>query len=329
MRVVSSIIRPTSRAAAASTTWRGFATAGAIGRPSRSTARSISIGAGICPRLAMAAASSAPCIGDSVECQKPAAVRANSRWSSPGTSRCDGSIGQLERDCLVEAEAAADAGEVAGGQVARRQLGDDRVLGLAQAERQRVAAAIDRRQIDEVVGENRRDAAVVAGAGAAHDAVLDQRGRGDHLEHRRGGGPGAQRQLRRAQARIGRRLPDQREHAAVGDRDDDGAAERDLEGAQKVLRRLLQARIQRQLGAAAVGEIGDVAMAGEADRVGADERRGRFGGVGARRFGAGGGQESGRCEEPDDETGCTRHIDTVIHVGIRCQIILPLMPRWL
>ena len=100
--------------------------------------------------------------------------------------------------------------------------------------------------------------------------------------------------------------PTSRQHAAVGNRDDDGAAERDLEGAQQVLRRLLQARIQRQLGAAAVGEIGDVAMTGQTDRVGADERRGRgSGGAGARRFGGGGGQESGRCEEPDGETGGT------------------------
>ena len=45
---------------------------------------------------------------------------------------------------------------------------------------------------------------------------------------------------------------------------------------------LLQARIQRQLGAAAVGEIGDVALTGETDGVGADERRGGFGGCAAR-----------------------------------------------
>ena len=236
MRVVSSIMRPTSRAAAASTTWRGFATAGAIGRPSRSTARSISVGAGI-----------SPAVGDGGGEQR--AVHRRQR-GMPEAGRGAGELqvvvardvqvrrldGQLERDRLVETEAAADAGELAGGQVARRQLGDDRVLGLAQAERQRVAAAIDRGQIDEVVGENRRHAAVVAGAGAAHDAVLDERGRGDHLEHRRGGRPGAQRQLRRAQARVGRRLPDQRQHAAVGNRDDDGAAERDLERAQQILR---------------------------------------------------------------------------------------------
>ena len=209
--------------------------------------------------------------------------------------------------------------------MARRELGDDRVLGLAQAERQRVAAAIDGGQVDQVVGEDRRDAAVVAGAGAAHDAVLDQRGRGDHLEHRRGGRPGAQRQLRRAQARVGGRLPDQRQHAAVGDRDDDRGAERDLERAQQALGALLQARIERQLGAAAVGEIGDVAPAGEADRVGAESGAATFGRVrGARAVSAAAaGRKAVASEEPDDETGGTWHNDTVIHVGIGVKLSSP------
>ena len=287
-------MRPTSRAAAASDD-----VAGVRHRPARSAARrgprrdrSASARASA-PRLAMAAASSAPCIGDSVECQKPAAVRANSRWSSPGTSRCDGSTGSSNGIASSKPKLRPTR--------ARSPAVRWRVASLAMIafwDLPRPNASVSQRQsmrgqIDEVVGENRRDAAVVAGAGAAHDAVLDERGRGDHLEHGRGGCPGAQRQLRRSQARIGRRLPDQCEHAAVGDRDDHRAAERDLEGAQKVLRRLLQARIQRQLGAAAVGEIGDVAVTGETDRVGA-ERAARAGSAvrARRRFGAGGGQES-------------------------------------
>ena len=55
------------------------------------------------------AASSAPCMGDSVECQKPAAVRANSRRVGRDVEvrRLDR---QVERDRLVEAEAAARPG---------------------------------------------------------------------------------------------------------------------------------------------------------------------------------------------------------------------------
>ena len=50
--------------------------------------------------------------------------------------------GQLERNHLVERETAADARQLAGGQVTVRQLRDDRVLGLAEAERQRLGQAM-------------------------------------------------------------------------------------------------------------------------------------------------------------------------------------------
>ena len=85
-----------------------------------------------------------------------------------------------------------------------------------------------------------------------------QRRRGDDLEHRRGRRPGAQRQLGRAEARIGGRAPDHRQHAAVGDRDDDGGGVGDLEGAKQRPPLTSAARIQRQLGLAAVVEIGHV-----------------------------------------------------------------------
>ena len=117
MRVVSSIIRPTSRATA------GVNDRGAGRRRQRERAavagrrraRS-SGGAGISPRLAIVAASSAPCRGDSVECQNPAAARANSRRSSGivDVRRLDRDV---ERDGLAEAESVADPGQALGRQV--------------------------------------------------------------------------------------------------------------------------------------------------------------------------------------------------------------------
>ena len=144
MRVVSSIMRPTSAAAAAvGDVARARRRAAPRGGRRASTARSISVGAGISPPLAIVAASSAPCIGDSVECQKPADARANSSWSSAGTSRCDGSTGSSKGIVSPKPKARPIARQIAGGQVRGDQLGDDGVLRLADAVGQRVAAAID------------------------------------------------------------------------------------------------------------------------------------------------------------------------------------------
>ena len=162
--------------------------------------------------------------------------------------------GDVEGDGLLEAEGVPDARQLRGGQVAARELGEDRVLRLAEAVGQRLAAPVDDRQVDEVVGENRRDAAVVADPGGAGDAALgDQRGGRDDLEHRRGRRPGAA-----APARAGpgaARRPSGRPSPARGRRGSRRTtAPRvgDLEPAQHVLDRLLQARVERQHHAPAV-----------------------------------------------------------------------------
>src|SRR5450755_2168069 len=75
--------------------------------------------------------------------------------------------GEIEGDDFVEPEAAPLAQEAVGGQVPAHQLGDDRVLRLPDAEGERVAAVIDRRDVDQVVGQHRGYTTVVAGAGGA------------------------------------------------------------------------------------------------------------------------------------------------------------------
>ena len=106
--VVPTIMRPTARAAASATTRRSGAAAGRVALPSRSTTRSMSRNGGVTPPRASVAASQAPCSGDSVVFQKPAAVRANGSPLS-GTVAVDGSTGSANGSVAPKPSACAAA----------------------------------------------------------------------------------------------------------------------------------------------------------------------------------------------------------------------------
>ena len=71
---------------------------------------------------------------------------------------------KIERQRFPEAKGVGTLAKGCGRKMLRGELRDDRVLRLADGVRQRRARPIEPRELDEVVGKNGLDAAVVANA---------------------------------------------------------------------------------------------------------------------------------------------------------------------
>ena len=216
-----------------------------------------------------------------------------------------------------------------------RQARQDRVLRLGQAVAERLAAPVELGVIFEVVGFDRVDAAVVADLRRRRDALAEERGGGDQLEHRRRRRPRARRQARvvgRGRVAV---APGEREHAPVVDGDEHRGALDGIGLAEEVLGGALQVGVEGELDAPAVGERLDqaagVGVRGErggdgaapVDRRLAPERHRR--GADARHEGEGGeGHDRARGGHAAHERG-TKH--PVYQPPLTCNCAMALAAR--